>query len=77
MTDNQDELVPVDEVLNDMEHEDGMVAAAATDYFYMHYADDEQREQHYKAERGRERIFNVISFALAVAFAVWVYSKGM
>ena len=36
--------IPVEQVLNDMYNEDGIVASAARDFYYINYATKEQQE---------------------------------
>ncbi len=62
-------LIPLEQVLQDMQYGSG-IESAAEDYYYLHYATDEE-----KAEINRRRkIESVISKIVAVAtFALVVY----
>lgn len=64
-----EELIPLEQVLKDMQDGSG-VESAAEDYYYLHYATDEE-----KAEIDRRRkIESVVSIIVAVAtFALVVY----
>lgn len=40
---NNEDLIPLEKVLDDMYNESGTVASGARSYYYMHYASKEQR----------------------------------
>ena len=43
-TNDEEELIPVEKVLDDMYDDLGIVSWAARDYYYNHYASDEERK---------------------------------
>lgn len=70
MSEDNEELVPISQVLDDMYADKGIVSLAARDYYYLHYADDEQREQMDREEKIQTiiaYIFVVSTLAAAIA----------
>jgi len=51
MNDEKEELIPVLQVLDDWYADKGIVSWAARDYYYLHYADDNERQHMDKEER--------------------------
>ena len=51
MNDEKEELIPVLQVLDDWYADKGVVSWAARDYYYLHYADDNERKRMDKEEK--------------------------
>ena len=64
---NEEKLIPVEQVLDDM-YSDSAYSDAARDYYYMYYADDEEREQ----MDFEEKLVNIISYSIAIGFVAIV-----
>lgn len=69
---DNEELVPIDQVIEDMYNPDGgPVSWAARDYYYEHYATEQER---IKMDR-EDRIGSVIAMIFWIAFvALFVYT---
>jgi len=72
MTEKNVKLVPLEQVLNDMDGDDGAVSWAARDYYYRNYATLAQKKQMDRKEKRGLWISCVLISAVAalVLFAV-------
>lgn len=71
--DKKEDLVPKSQVLLDMENPDGgMIALAARDYYYQHYATPAEREMMDAEDRRNTWIARIIGFLFmsAIIFAL-------
>ena len=67
------ELVPVDQVLDDMYSDTSGVSSAARDYYYIHYATEEQRQQ---MDR-EDRLVSISMYIAAATFAQTCLITGL
>lgn len=42
---HEEEMIPVEKVLDDMYSSNGMISSAARSYYYIHYATEEEKQQ--------------------------------
>ena len=62
-----DELIPIEQVLADMYDPDGGIKSmAAEDYYYRHYATDEERAAHDKIVKITNIVLRVVGVLLIV-----------
>lgn len=65
-----EELIPLIQVLDDMYSDKGVVSLAARSYYYYHYATDEEKETMDAEDRRLEILSYVITGMMVVMFIV-------
>lgn len=79
MPDKQnEELIPVEQVLEDMYADKGVVSWAARDYYYLHYADEVERKHMNREEKMHTIIactIHVIIISLLLVAIIAVITK--
>ena len=69
---DEEKLVPVERVIDDM-YSGNAYSDAARDYYYINYADDEERER----LDFEEKIANIISYSIIIGFIVIIILGGI
>ena len=71
-TNDKKDLIPVEEVLNDMYDELDILSWSARDYYYMIYATEEERKEMDAEDKMREIMakIGVVAFAIFIIVAL-------
>lgn len=75
MNDEKEELIPVLQVLDDWYADKGIVSWAARDYYYLHYADDNERKHMDKEEKIQTIIAYVVVFGVLLLGIVGIVGQ--
>ena len=75
MNDEKEELIPVSQVLDDWYADKGIVSQAARDYYYLHYADDNERKRMDKEERVQTMIAYIVVFSILLLGVVEIVGQ--
>jgi len=62
-------LIPIEEVINDMMHEDSSIAKSARRYYYRYYATPEEREKMDAEDRTSRRWMRLFLFLYGMILA--------
>lgn len=72
MYNKEEELIPLSRVLEDMSDDVGFVSHSARDYYYQHYATEEQRISMDREDRISSMIFyGILSILLVIIYFLW------